>query len=564
MAKNTSLLCMSIITLLLWGCNDVSGNQELMRAEQLMNEHPDSALVLLQSIDTLILKSPADKALYSLLYVQAQDKNYIDTQDAAQIQIAVNFFKDSSDEYHKMLSYYYLARINENAKIYSNAITNLLKAENIAEDTDNHLYSGLIYRSFSDIYGNIYNNIESLNYAIKAYEQFKKSGREDYSDWALWDIGRAYHNCNDYSSSLQIAKDIINLGKTKNNNALEIDGMRLAGLSYLANNQFNESIDIYHSIMNEYPSIMNANDYRNLGLSYLGTGKIDSAEFYTNIVTKTDNTQQWLPYEFSKYIGDYKSALTALEEEHKFQDQILRTVANQNVTEAVSKYWDYEHIVREMELRHAKNSKVIAISVFIAIIILGTIIVSLQLKAQRREIENNMLIASNLRNMLQTKETEAISLQNSYNKELESKNAENIELQNAINNLFEQRFEIIDQFSSAYYEYQGTVNEKHKIYNDVMKLVSGLGSDKKTLNELENFVNTYKTNLMSRFREAFPNMKESDCVLYLYSVSGFSSRAISIFINEKLEVVYNRKSRLKQKISRSNVQDKDVFLQHIQ
>ena len=37
-----------------------------------------------------------------------------------------------------------------------------------------------------------------------------------------------------------------------------------------------------------------------------------------------------------------------------------------------------------------------------------------------------------------------------------------------------------------------------------MELVSGLGSDQKTLKELESFVNTYRDNLMSRFRETFP------------------------------------------------------------
>lgn len=96
-----------------------------------------------------------------------------------------------------------------------------------------------------------------------------------------------------------------------------------------------------------------------------------------------------------------------------------------------------------------------------------------------------------------------------------------------------------------------------------MELVSGLGSDQKTLKELESFVNTYRDNLMYRFRETFPEIKESDCILYLYSVAGFSARAISIFINEKLEVVYNRKSRLKQKISRSSSIEKDKFMSYM-
>ena len=128
--KNIVFDFIFVFIILLVGCNStVSRNQELISAEQLMEERPDSSLIILQGIDTMSLKSSADKALYSLLYVQAQDKNYIDTQDISQIQRAVDFYKDRDDEYHKMLSYYYLARIQENTKEYSKAIINLLKAE---------------------------------------------------------------------------------------------------------------------------------------------------------------------------------------------------------------------------------------------------------------------------------------------------------------------------------------------------------------------------------------------------------------------------------------------------
>ena len=106
-------------------------------------------------------------------------------------------------------------------------------------------------------------------------------------------------------------------------------------------------------------------------------------------------------------------------------------------------------------------------------------------------------------------------------------------------------------------------NLGENLTNTMKKLVGMSVIDKKTIKELENFINTYKDNLMIRFREEFPDMKESDYILYLYVVTGFSSRAISIFISEKLEVVYNRKSRLKQKINRSTSPNTAVFAQYL-
>lgn len=57
-----------------------------------------------------------------------------------------------------------MARIEENRQEYSKAIINLLKAEDVAESISNYFYLGLIYRSISDTYSHIYNNIESLKY----------------------------------------------------------------------------------------------------------------------------------------------------------------------------------------------------------------------------------------------------------------------------------------------------------------------------------------------------------------------------------------------------------------
>lgn len=535
-----------ILALSLVSCSQHSKHWEtLAQVESYIEDRPDSALTILQGMDTAQFHSAEDKALYALLYTQSEDKNYIDNADDSRIRVAVDFYRNSGDKYHKMLSYYYLARTQFNNKEYSNSITYLLHAEDEAIDLEDDFQLGLIYRQFGDIYATIYNGIESLKYSQKSYEHFKKSGKEDYSDWALWDIARAHFNCKDFESSIRTSNEMIELGHLRNNETLIANGLKLLGMSYYASGQYHKAIDAYNQMITDYPSSMTAEDYSNLGSSYNRVGNIDSARYYMNIVSKTDSTLRWLPYTVSKSIGDYKSAIEALEHEYEYQDQIIKTIVSQNVTEAVSNYREYERIIQEKDIQHERTTKTIIVVVFIMIIALSYIIISLRMKAQRKEIENNMLLASNLRNMLRVKETETNSMQE------------------VINNLFEQRFATIDKLSSDYYEYQGTANEKQKIYTDVMKLVSGLGSDKKTIKELEDFINTYKGNLMARFRNEFPELKESDCTLYLYAVAGFSSRAISIFIGEKLEVVYNRKSRLKQKINRSTSPDVATFAQHL-
>ena len=52
--------------------------EELDWAEAVMEEHPDSALALLDTLDRNRLRTRGAKARHALLYSQALDKNWID------------------------------------------------------------------------------------------------------------------------------------------------------------------------------------------------------------------------------------------------------------------------------------------------------------------------------------------------------------------------------------------------------------------------------------------------------------------------------------------------------
>lgn len=69
---------------------------------------------------------------------------------------------------------------------------------------------------------------------------------------------------------------------------------------------------------------------------------------------------------------------------------------------------------------------------------------------------------------------------------------------------------------------------------------------------------------MSHFRHDMPNLKVADYRLFLYSVLGFSTTAISLFLKvDKINSVYDRKKRLKIKIKQSESGRKDEYLQYL-
>lgn len=131
---------------------------------------------------------------------------------------------------------------------------------------------------------------------------------------------------------------------------------------------------------------------------------------------------------------------------------------------------------------------------------------------------------------------------------------------NSINNLFKQQFETIDDLCNVYYEGQNSIHIKNRIYEEVLKTIKSFQDDKHSQNQLKDIVNRYKNDIMKKLEEAFPELRESDYLLFLYIASGFSSRAISVFLQENINVIYNRRSRLKDKILKSKHKYKEELL----
>ena len=504
-----------------------------------MMERPDSALAVLEGMDTTLLKSAEEKAIYALLYTQAEDKNHIDRSDDSKIRTAVEYYRNSNDSYHTMLSWYYLGRIQFNAQAYSKSIISLLKAEEIAKNTDDNLYLGLIYRNCSDIYNRIYNNVECLNYAELSYEHFKLYGRDDYIRWALWSSGSARHNCKDYEGSISLMMQVIDLAAESGDGDLLIEALRVTGMSYLADKQYEMAIQYYSRISESMIERMSLEDYRNLGLAYIGIGDLKKAQVYSDIVCSMDTTQQWLPYEINKRKGNYQAALTALENEHSFQDNILDESLNQSVTDAVADYLASEKERAAEKFRYEKRILYLTIGSVILILFLVVYILYQRILFQKRKTDHNMMMVESLR--------ETVTVKNK-----------------SINQLFKKQFDTIDKLCHTYYESHSTYDEKIRIHTEVKSIISGLRDNPQIISQLEAHVDTYKDNLMKNFRKADPAIarSEDDYLLFLYIVIGFSPRAISVLFDESLSVIYNRKARLKKRVQDSDSEYKADFLDH--
>lgn len=532
------LLCLSVACLFSSCRQSGSIHAELQRAETLMSEYPDSSLQIIYGIDTLALTNQSDIALYSLLRTQAEDKNYIDAEDDSRILRAVDYYANSRDIYHKMLSYYYAGRVEENAGEYSKAIVNQMMAETSALELGDYFYLGLIYRAFSNIYCDVYSNVESMKYAQKSYESFVKSGKEKYINWALVDLWRSYNNGEDYESALDIAGQIVKIAEASRDTLLLSNGLRYSGISNLGGRHYKEAVASYSRLLRNFPEWSELSDYRELGIAYVGTNQIDSAIFYMNYVSVQDSTESWLPYEVNKALGDIPGALYAMEKEHEYQNNILKKILAENVTTTVLTYRELEDRSKEEQINYEKVSKIFYVSIAVLFGLLLSIFLYYRVNMYRRKVEDTLSFAYELQHSLR------------------DVGESNANLQSAMNTLFGRSFKTIDELCSEYY----SGNDKSSVVKKVGAIIRGFKEDGETIAQLEEFVNAYRKNVMYYFRMDFPNLKDTDYKLFLYLAAGFSLRTISVFLDSELGALYSRKSRLKQKINSSVSNLKEEFM----
>ena len=149
---------------------------EMNSAEQIMESHPDLAIQIIESLDTMLLVSPKLQARYALLYSMALDKNYIDVSDDSIIDPATRYYHHHGRVKDKFLTLYYNGRIAMNAGHYADALEYFVTAEKYVKYYDDYRAIARLYKAESLVYQYSYDTemiISSANKAASYYMMAK-------------------------------------------------------------------------------------------------------------------------------------------------------------------------------------------------------------------------------------------------------------------------------------------------------------------------------------------------------------------------------------------------------
>ena len=250
------------------------------QAEAVMQEHPDSALTLLQAINPDDLTTDRGRAMHALLLSQAYDKNYIDLTDDSLITIAVDYFAPTNEHYYAMLAHYYHAVVNFNANEFATSSISCLEAEKHALDLNNHQYLGMIYSLMMYIHNYSYNFDEELICAQKSLEHFKKHGDEKYTGNAMLGLARSFNNSSLPDSSLAQYEQISEYAKVKQDTMLLCRSLAGYAHTLRLKYRFSDAKNVLVSLLDNFNQTLRGVDYGHLGLIYTKENKLDSALYY--------------------------------------------------------------------------------------------------------------------------------------------------------------------------------------------------------------------------------------------------------------------------------------------
>ena len=207
--KKLALACAVLVSLA--ACEKQAVRDILQDVGSFIEERPDSALLVLESIPKETVIRPKTKARHALLYAMALDKNYIDTTDTGIIAPAVDYYARHGSADDLMKAYYYQGVALLNSKEYDNAMVSLSFAEDILPKATDMRYVGLVYSRISDLYNIVHNADEELIYISQAAHIFNDFGFDKYKYTTLQRKGQALSNLKQYEEADSVYSYLMNV-----------------------------------------------------------------------------------------------------------------------------------------------------------------------------------------------------------------------------------------------------------------------------------------------------------------------------------------------------------------
>lgn len=571
------LLC--VLTLSSCASKDVT--QALSRADELMWTKPDSALAVLESVDTLDLKTRAQRAEFSLLYTMAFDRNHLTIPNLHIIEPAVRYYERHGSKDTKMKMYFYLGVAQYDTGDLESAIVSYIRAKEYSLYSDNLMFKGLISFVISDVFFSDKNYPESISYCKEACDYFAQA-KDSLRLWSTTGCLASYYlNAEDWTKadslySVFFSQPILDTA---------IYSRQLFNLAWsnIFRPDFNpqESVDLFEKSISKYNGKPSVNDYCVYAYASEMLGNTEVADDIVGQLERAGADSVVLDtwrYRIFKHKGNYKDALALLEQTVRAQDsEILKTI-DQSVALAQSDYYESKSLLLDKDRRIQSQSKWIVLLLCLLLAVSFVIIHSILKRKWQFQIEEmssiNEAVGNRLKDAILCSEErqQSINVLVSEN-ELAKRKIENlsdklyvaqseqmiVNLRNKYIQAYKGQYHQLNDLCHKYWEASRlSKGGKDKIYAEVKKIVAVL--DEQNQKQLEAMIDDSLDGMMSKLRLAMPGTNEKDFRFIALIILGFDTKTIARIMKYNVGTVYTKRSNIKEKLQKIECEEKELVL----
>lgn len=548
----------------LFSCSHAPTTRTLNRAEQLMLEAPDSAKQILNAIPRHNLKSRAQKARFALLYSQAMDKCYIDTDNDSLISVAVKYYSKQGSDHEKAMAYYYESVVYRNAKNTDAQVASLVKAQKYAENTEDPFLKGLIYSKLGQLYYAQFQFSEAEELFRKAVDAFDKANNIKNKMISLNNLSNALYFLNRKDEYVTVTEEALNTAKALDDNTYVVP---LENDLLTATDGWNrdEILRSKKALFANKEHFSKGEFARYLSNHYEREGNIDSTKHYLIEYIENDDVRTFF------YCGGIARLSLICEDQGDFAEALkyermyvktldsINTIMRKNIVEDLERKYKTREIKLEKESLQKQNTLLIIISVLgVAILIVIIICIINYSKStivnQRTEYES----------YITQYDTQYSKLQEQYEKL--SKNVGvytndsgeiGIKLIEALNN----RLSSIRKLSELAYLYGET--SPQKFYRKFQEhIIITKNRNDEFINEIIEVADILNDGVIEYLMKNYPDLSKFE-LSYCGLVSlGFTPDSIRILYNHThIHSLYTIRSRIKSKVNINSLRNDNHSLE---
>ena len=309
---------------------------------------------------------------------------------------------------------------------------------------------------------------------------------------------------------------------------------------------FSLATELYEKVASEYEGLyMTHKDYWAWAYSYIQLERSSEAQNLIDQLKEIDTsgTADYWMYLIEKSKGNTDKALRLLEKFTNKNNEDITKALQQSLALSQRDYYEAEY--QNAEYR-AHNRILVAISVGFASALIVVIVIWGSLTYNRRQ---------------RNEKEYYLNYANEIRRQLEASKSDNYpELKRKYLETYKSKFEMIGYLYEEYVLYHGKKNAEQAVYAKVSEIINEFIGNNSNRKQLESVLDESLDGIVSMFRKEMPKLKELDYSIFSFMIIDFDATTISHLLNVSTNVVYIRKSRMKQHIEEANPEHKERFL----